>query len=558
MTQGASILIVEDSPTQALALRRLLEAEGYVVAWAPTGEAALQMLNRNLPDLVVADLKLPGMDGRELARHLRLNGRTRALPVLMLTSGGAQDLERQGLESGADAYVEKSAGPDEVLARLRALLRRSLPQDHLRPGGFEPFRRARLLIIHDSPTMRLRLSQILAQEGYEVADAGDAEAALAEAVRGYDCVVVPVSGARLEGLALCHDLDARRADLESPFQIVAVGDESRDALNAAFDAGADEVAPLSSGDDILRVRVRALMRRKLLADETQRIERDVRARELAVAEARAEAASAEARAALADALGQANAELAAANRRLRDAQTQLVQAAKMASLGELVAGIAHEINNPLAFILGHQDTVERLAEGAMASDAGLSGPELMKARDRLASMRVGLRRIQDLVLNLRKFSRLDEADRQTLDVPDAIETVLALLSPKIGGIEVRRRYEAPKALEGSSALLNQVVMNILSNAADALGGRGEIEIATWLELDSYIIEISDSGPGVPEGLRERIFEPFFTTKPVGAGTGLGLAIAYRVVEAHGGALSVGASALGGAAFRISIPITGAP
>jgi two-component system, NtrC family, sensor kinase len=291
----------------------------------------------------------------------------------------------------------------------------------------------------------------------------------------------------------------------------------------------------------LRVRIRALMRRKLTVDESRR------------------SREAEARAAAADELGRANAELQAANRQLKEAQGQLIQSAKMASLGELVAGIAHEINNPLAFILGHHDTVERLAgelEG-VADDAD-SAATLTKARDRLASMRMGLQRIQSLVLNLRKFSRLDEAEKQQLDVPDAIETVLALLKPKLGLIEVRRRLEADARLDASPALLNQVVMNIVANAADALGGEGVIEIATTQAAGWYEIAISDSGPGVPDEVRDRIFEPFFTTKPVGAGTGLGLAIAYGVVRAHDGTIVVDRGPLGGARFTLRLPMEQCP
>ncbi|MAK82799.1 MAG: hypothetical protein CMJ17_13145 [Phenylobacterium sp.] len=224
----------------------------------------------------------------------------------------------------------------------------------------------------------------------------------------------------------------------------------------------------------------------------------------------------------------------------------------MASLGELVAGIAHEINNPLAFILGHQTTVERLTR--QLSETPDAAAPLAKMTDRLGAMRMGLQRIQSLVMNLRKFSRLDEAESQHLDVPDAIDTVLALLAPKLGAIEVRRNLRARPQLTASPALLNQVVMNILSNAADALGGAGVIEISTEERDGHYRIEINDSGPGVPAEVRDRIFEPFFTTKPVGDGTGLGLAIAYAVVRAHKGEITVDSGPLGGARFVIELPV----
>jgi two-component system NtrC family sensor kinase len=517
----ASVLVVEDSDTQALALRQLLEQQGYAVQRAASAEAALEMLNGPLPDLIVADFHLPGMDGRELSRQIRLNGRTRTLPLLMLTSAREVDLERQGLESGVDAYVSKSADKDVVLVRLQALLRRGQGAGALTEKG-AAFRRARVLIVHDSATARLRLRQILEEDGYEAAAGEDV-----------DCVVLPFEGATLDGLRLCDALAARREGMSAPYQIVVLGPgpDRPGELAAAFAAGADEVGGRDDGEDVLRARVRALMRRKLLADENRRV------------------LAAEARAAAADELSRANIELEAANRQLKEAQAQLVQAAKMASLGELVAGIAHEINNPLAFILAHHATVERL----IAEDA----PEpaaLGKARDRLKSMRLGLQRIQSLVLNLRKFSRLDEAEMQVLDVPDAIETVLALLAPKLGEIEVQRELAARTGLFGSPALLNQVVMNIVANAADALEGRGVIRISSAEADGRYAIVIEDSGPGIPAELRDRIFEPFFTTKPVGSGTGLGLAIAYSVVRAHAGEITVDDSALGGARFTLSLPL----
>ncbi|WP_091737332.1 response regulator [Phenylobacterium immobile] len=531
MSEGAQILVVEDSETQALALRRVLEAEGFTVQTATSAERALEMLNEQVPDLLVADFHLPGMDGRELSRQIRLNGRTRALPLLMLTSARELDLERQGLESGADAYVPKAAGMDVVVARLRTLLRPALVAP--RPERGDAFRPGVLLVVHDSATQRLRLSHLLAHEGYETLSASTLDEAVALATDAVDCVVAPFSGLGLPELELCRRLDALRMTRAAGFQIVVIGpgaDRPND-LAATFGAGADGVVASDDDDDVLKVRIRALMRRKLLADENRRVD------------------EAEARAAVAD-------ELAAANGRLREAQAQLVQSAKMASLGELVAGIAHEINNPLAFILGHQDTIERLSANALEALPPDSPPavDLTKARDRLASMRIGLQRIQELVLNLRKFSRLDHAEKQDLDVADAAETVLALLKPKLGAIEIQRDMTAKGLLHGSPALLNQVVMNIVANAADALDGAGVIRIATANDGETYRIDIDDSGPGVPADVRERIFEPFFTTKPVGSGTGLGLAIAYNVVKAHGGEILVGDSPLGGARFSLMLPV----
>jgi two-component system NtrC family sensor kinase len=564
MAQAAEILLVEDSETQALQLRHMLETNGFHVSWRSTAEAALDGLNEKLPDLVIADYHLPGMNGDELTRQMRLNVRTRAIPVIMLTEARERTVERQGLESGADAYISKSAEQELIILRIKALLRRrpsliSDEQEERQSPSFGTFRRACILIVDDSVTRRTYLQDMLAHEGYAVTAVPDPVEAM-RLVRSvdatWDCILVNLLSPGFDGIELCRQLNLYRglaplpgADAPS-FAIVGLGNEEGGQLLArAFAAGVDDIIPTGIEADGMRVRIRSLVRRKLMQDENWRIEAELREREIALTRARAEAASA-------DALAKANRELEEANDLLKGTQAQLVQAAKMASLGELVAGIAHEINNPLAFIQAHQGTVERLLteiEGKLPPEAGLER-QVRKSLDRIGAMKLGLGRIQELVLNLRRFSRLDEGDFQTVNVPESIETVLALLGHKLGTrIDVRRHYNAVPDLYGSPALLNQVVMNIVGNAADAIKGTGGIDIETESNETTYTIRITDTGPGIPPELRERIFEPFFTTKPVGSGTGLGLAIAYSVVQAHKGSITVTAGPAGGASFIITIP-----
>ncbi|WP_244636001.1 response regulator [Chthonobacter albigriseus] len=563
------LLVVEDSPTQAVKLRLSLERYGYSVDTAPTAEAAIESINARIPDLVIADYHLPGMNGDGLARQIRMNVRTRTLPVLMLTEVGERDFERRGLESGADAYVLKSAPEDLLLLRIRALLRRG-------PSGGEhadserargEFRTASLLVACDPGERSEAIGEAFAHEAYSIAVVHTPEDALAamSGAHAADCVIVDLRATRFDGWALLAGLDTLRNGMTgaqrdaSAFLLVALSADEPAAGNqiaAAYAAGADDAIPEAAETDVLGLRLRALVRRKLFEDDNRRIEIELRDRRLALQQAQAEAAEAEAKAALAGKLAFANSELETANRRLRETQGQLVHAAKMASLGELVAGIAHEINNPLAFILAHHGTVQRLVKAA-AAEVGpttTAGGKLAKASDRLTAMTVGLQRIQDLVLNLRKFSRLDEGAFGDVEVAPSIETVLTLLSHKIGeGITILRDFQGAPRLRCSASLLNQVVMNIVSNAADAVGAEGTIAIATRSDADTYEISIDDSGEGVPEEMRDRIFEPFFTSKPVGSGTGLGLAISYSVVLAHKGEITVGESRLGGARFVITVP-----
>ncbi|MGC5780105.1 response regulator [Methylobacterium sp. NFXW15] len=551
----AKILLVEDSETQALELRLFLEANGFSVSRCASSETALDALNESQPDLVVADYHLPGMNGDELIRQMRLSLRTRALPVLMLTGGSGG--ERHGLESGADAYLPKSADRDLMVLRIRALLRER------RAGGDNPgaaaFRRGRILVIDGSATYRTFLAGLLGQDGHRVTvavGAEDAIAALDGDGNAFDCITLDLLGHAYDGLALCREIDRRReGKAGAGFHLVAISgsDPAKDFLVQAFAAGADDVISKTDAE-VLALRVRGFVRRRLLEEDDRRIAGEFGERERAVERARAEADAAEARASLADALERANQDLADANRRLTDAQAKLVQAAKMASLGELVAGIAHEINNPLAFILAHQGTVERLLGELPTADPATATRSVEKARSRVGAMRLGLTRIQDLVLNLRKFSRLDEGERSLVNVPEAIETVLALLHHKLGErIAVTRTFSGRPEIHCTPALLNQVVMNIIGNAADAMPDGGTITITTRSDDTCDEIKICDTGPGIPEDLREKIFEPFFTTKPVGAGTGLGLAIAYSVVQAHSGSLTVETAPGGGACFVIGIP-----
>lgn len=552
----ARILLVEDSETQALELRLFLEAHGFSVSRCASAETALDALNEAQPDLVVADYHLPGMNGDELIRQMRLSLRTRALPVLMLTGGNGG--ERQGLESGADAYLPKSADRDLMILRIRALLRERRAGGDDNPGA-AAFRRGRILVIDASATYRTFLAGLLGQDGHQVTVVDGARAALAaldERDGAFDCVTLDLLGHDYDGLALCKEIDRRREGAAGAgFHLVAISgsDPAKDFLVQAFAAGADDVVSKTDAE-VLALRVRGFVRRRLLEEDDRRIAGEFGERERAVERARAEAEAAEARASLADALERANRDLADANRRLTDAQAKLVQAAKMASLGELVAGIAHEINNPLAFILAHQGTVERLLGELPEAEPQVATRSIEKARNRIGAMRLGLTRIQELVLNLRKFSRLDEGERALVNVPEAIETVLALIQHKLGDrIAVERTFSGRAEIHCTPALLNQVVMNILGNAADAMPEGGTIRVTTRSSEANDEIRISDTGPGIPEKLREKIFEPFFTTKPVGAGTGLGLAIAYSVVQAHSGSLTVETAPGGGACFVIGIP-----
>ncbi len=253
-------------------------------------------------------------------------------------------------------------------------------------------------------------------------------------------------------------------------------------------------------------------------------------------------------------------ELARRNRALREAQAQLVQSEKMASLGDLVAGVAHEVNTPLGSIRSNTDVVRRAGKKLK----GLLDGRCLKSQAKLArtlgvlersseTTTLATERIEQIVRSLRTFARLDEAERKAADLHEGLESALALLSHELEGVEVVRQYGELPQVECYPGRLNQVFMNLLRNAVQATSAGGAIALRTRLTDGGVQLQIEDTGVGVPAANLNRIFDPGFTTKGVGVGTGLGLAIAYRVIQEHGGRIDVQSAEGRGTVFTITLP-----
>jgi two-component system NtrC family sensor kinase len=418
LSPKSTILVVDDTQANLRVLFDLLNREGFRVSCATGGQTALERLESFLPDLILLDVMMPGIDGFEICRRIKANPDTQDIPIIFMTALSDSVDKVKGLTLGAVDYITKPIHHEEVLARI---------QLHLK-------------LHHLNQTLEQRVAERTA------------------------------------------------------------------ALNQTLE-------------------------------------------------------------------------------QLKQAQITLVQSEKMSSLGQLVAGLAHEINNPVNFIHGNINYIDKYAnnllemlhfyqqeysnptpaiqEKAEELDLDFIGEDLVKLMN---SMKMGTQRIQGLVLSLRNFSRLDEAQCKYVDIHEGLESTLVILQYRLKAkhnlptIQIVKDYQKLPKIECYPSQLNQVFMNILTNAIDALEDSDiaspTITIRTSVVDHQCIsVSITDNGVGIPESIRSKLFNPFFTTKPVGKGTGLGLPISYQIiVEKHHGKIECSSSLGQGTEFVVKIPV----
>jgi PAS domain S-box-containing protein len=276
-----------------------------------------------------------------------------------------------------------------------------------------------------------------------------------------------------------------------------------------------------------------------------------------------------------------NEEISKAYRELQEAESQLIHSEKMAAIGQLVAGLAHEINNPAAFVLTNLTTISRDIDDILqfASICQKATEELAESKEQssriararadlsideacqevgmlLESCRSGMHRVRDLVANLRSYSRIDtRGSFEIADLFQGVQATLVLLRPVLPkDIEIDLAPFDIPAVECNLGQINQVFMNLIVNAADAIGTHGIIQIRSQRVDDGVVVRVRDNGQGIEPDVLKRIFDPFFTTKEVGKGTGLGLSICQRIVDGHGGRLTVESSRSQGTEFAVWLPL----
>lgn len=401
-----------------------------------------------------------------------------------------------------------------------------------------PRQRAGVLVVDDVEANLVAVEGLLADLDCDVVTVRSGSEALRQLLRRtFAVVLLDVQMPEMDGYEVAHHMRGAPHSRQVPIIFLTAATETEDRVLRGYGSGAVDFLFKPVSPPVLVSKVRVFI-------ELFRAKNDI-------------AQAAAAHAALAERLQRSNEELNAAYRELQATQAQLIQTAKMASLGELVAGIAHEINNPLSFSLSHLQTAQRSLAQVQA-EVGELPPAAVRpwqlALARLEKMSAGLERVRDLVVKLRTFSRLDEGERKPVSVRESVESVLTILGSRLNpAIRVDTHFDTPDLLDCYPGPLNQAITNLVANALDAMGERGALRIDAGACEGGYEIRVTDDGPGIPEAIRDRVFDPFFTTKPVGSGTGLGLSITYAIVKRHGGSLELQDAPGGGTSAVIRLP-----
>ncbi len=542
------ILFVDDDEDMRVMARNMLSHLGYRISLAANGAEALTIMAAERPDIAFIDINLPDTWGTELIRDFKKI--QPELLCIVITGDPTLDTALDALHQGAEAFFQKPFNMTEVIAKLDSIVEKKNFRDEIKRLNELP------RIILDGINEAIVIIDV---RDYTIVSANKVflqETGLTEnQVIGKTCFAVTHHRATpCDGVHdICPLLELLQTGNHASAEHIHVDRNGRQSfveisVSPIRDAAGEVIQVIHTTRDITarkKLEISLQHERKLLRD--------------------------------------ANAQLEKALSELKQKQSQIVQQEKMASIGQLAAGVAHEINNPMGFIASNLSSLAKYA-GKMTRFlalqdkflAALAGKEelsiLCQEREKLKidflvedipslidESLDGANRVKNIVQNLKNFSRVDNNDVAPVNINECLDTTLNIIWNELKyKATVNKHYGELPLVRGSALQLNQVFVNILVNAAQSIEKKGEIRIRTWHKDDAVLVSISDDGCGIAQENISRIFEPFFTTKSVGKGTGLGMSIVYDIIKKHDGDISVQSAVGQGTTFTITLPAPATP
>ena len=522
------LLLVRDAENRHTVEQAIQSLSAHTIEEAPDGATAIQMVEKGGIDLVLADTETDAFDGFEICRRLRLKDKTAAIPVVILaTAQSPVELRLRGLDLGVADFIVLPIEPLELLARLGSALRSKALADEVRRHNIElagkVLERTRQL---EELAGELRADRDTLRDTFNIIEDG--------------LLLVEASGhVQLENNALRHMLGEPESWRPASGERLLSGKASETGADLTMRETLAALARDAAAKNAIESRTFSLHGRQF--------------------EARA---------------------YPAAGRRIllyvrdvteeRDREVRRLQSEKLASIGMLAAGVAHEINNPASFVLANLEALAGLLQ-SLDGQTGVDpktgkrlgfGDVLFEAMTIVQESKEGMARIHRIVRDLHAFSRVDEGTTRLTDVNAAVESSMTMLRSELRyRTQVERDLRATLRVRASAARLGQVFLNLILNAAHALAGgnpkRNRLYVRSYDDGDHVVVEVEDNGPGIPPDIMPRIFEVFFTTKPPGLGTGLGLPISRDIVRSAGGELTAESTPGRGALFRVRLPAAAA-
>jgi two-component system NtrC family sensor kinase len=537
--QPALVLIADDEPNMVILLRRLFERDGFRVEDVSDGRSALQRAEELQPDLILMDVQMPGLNGFEVVARLRQNEVTARIPTIFITAAAREPTDvARGLGLGADDYVLKPFNPNELLARSHSKLRARRLEESLERRNKEL---EALVRIGREFNQRLQLDELLDLILTVCKTELPAYQALLclfdqrEHITAWRTLRQDSLTKKVIQQQISEDHSLLREMLETGKSILVNDEENKLMIDCCHSVVGTRIVhhgailgiimmghenPYSYDEGHLR----------LLESITEQAALAIRNAEL-YAELRHYAINLE------NMVTERTAEL-------RSAQSQLIRSEKLASLGRLAAGIAHEVNNPLQAIRNCLELAIEDIDAKRTVD-----------RELLTVAEQDVKRIRRIVSQLLDFSRPGSGEMQPLDVGKVVRSVLKLVDRQLQRTRVKLMTEIEKTsrVQINEDQFKQVILNLILNAEEAMPpDGGTLVVSVRQHNEEVYVSLTDTGTGIPETNMAKIFDPFFSTKI--DGTGLGLAVSYGIVEGHGGRIEVKSEENKGSTFTVILPV----